>query len=306
MTNHTDARSVEPPVLWTRGQGCGELAGVLGNPVRASGDLITACLEHRPHLLVSRKLPGSFDLVSVAVPLEFEADRVGAVVAAVAGGPHSMLAASIARRLAVSLGVDAFGMYLHRPDPSSLAGAQRVAQNLTVQTGLPVRLVEGSEIPNLVAQVPDKSLLVFGAPGGALFRRLLFGPGARLRAKAPAGAVMVRRSEDRVFHRMQPPVFVSPLREAGDTLRVHPEETLAVVDNGRLVGVVRRAALLRLDGSAAVQTVMEPAVSLRIDQPLSAALALRDLFGPDPIPVTDQEGRLLGCLAPQAPNSDVA
>jgi CBS domain-containing protein len=154
---------------------------------------------------------------------------------------------------------------------------------------------------HLVQQLPAHSLLVLGAAGGALFQRIRFGPGARLRASAETGALVVRAAPTRVFQQVVEPVFVSPFRQVGDTLRVHPEEALAVVDNGVLVGLVRRAELLGAEASAQVGSVMEEPLSVRIDDPLEAADELRSLFGGAHIPVTNGNDRLVGGLLPVLP-----
>jgi hypothetical protein len=104
-------------VVWTRGNGCSELAELLSDvtPDRISGDLVEQCISQRADLLVSRRLPGSFDLVNVAVPLDFEPENVTGVVSAVAGGPHSFLAAETASRIGRRLGVEAEMISAVRP-----------------------------------------------------------------------------------------------------------------------------------------------------------------------------------------------
>jgi hypothetical protein len=68
-------------VVWTRGKGCAELAELLdrGSPTRVQGDLRTECIEARADLLVSRRLPPSFDFVSMAVPSDFVPGTVGSI-----------------------------------------------------------------------------------------------------------------------------------------------------------------------------------------------------------------------------------
>jgi CBS-domain-containing membrane protein len=95
---------------------------------------------------------------------------------------------------------------------------------------------------------------------------------------------------------MGEPVYVAPLREAADTLRFHEEKTLAVAEEGRLVGLVRRERLLGA-GSAPVGTVMEDAMSVKVDETMDEAWELEPAFGDDPIPVTDHEEYLVGGLS---------
>jgi len=139
-------------------------------------------------------------------------------------------------------------------------------------------------------------LLVLGAPGGSWLNRSRTGPGARLRRTAQAGAVIVRSAPDRVFRFMGEPVYVSPLRLADDTLRIHAEKTLAVADAGRLVGLVRREGLIEA-GASPVASVMEEAQSVRLDETILQARELEPTFGSDPIPVTDHDEYLVGGLS---------
>jgi hypothetical protein len=106
-------------VVWTRGRGCLELAEALGgsDSTRLHGDLVEGCIDERADFLVSKRLPAGFDLVNVAVPVDFDADKVTKVVATVAGGPHSLLAAETAVSIAGSLGVEA--EMLSSPPPST-------------------------------------------------------------------------------------------------------------------------------------------------------------------------------------------
>ena len=284
-------------VVWTRGKGCAELAELLASGVtaRIQGDLAEECIEHRADLLVSRKMPGSFDLVNVAVPVDFDPLKVTQVVATVAGGPHSLLAASTARTLASALDVNAEMVSAAGPEGSEVDAREVLEQLGDELPGVSRRVVQVEGFGELVEQLEPGALLVIGAPGGSWLQRSVMGPGAKLRRTAQAGAVIVRSAPERVFRFMGEPVYVAPLRAADDTLRFHREGTLAVADEGRLVGVVKRADLLEA-GASAVGTVMEEAVSVKQDDTLDEAQALEPTFGPDPIPVTDDDERLVGGL----------
>jgi hypothetical protein len=288
----------EMRVVWTRGNGCSELAELLSDtePDRIMGDLVEQCISHRADLLISRRFPGSFDLVNVAVPLDFVPGNVTRVVSAVAGGPHSFLAADTASRIGRRLGVEAEMLSAIRPgdDP-------RDAEVLLEHIGLSVpemggRVVEVEGVSDLVGSLDEGALVVLGAPGGSWLQRSMFGPGARLRSKAPAGAIMVRSAPDRVFRWMGEPVFVSPMRLADDTLLLHREKVLAVADEGMLIGLVRRESLEGA-GGAAVGSVMEEAVSAKVDETIAEAMELEPTFGKDPIPVTDHDEHLVGGLS---------
>jgi hypothetical protein len=288
----------ELKVVWTRGKGCLELAEVLGGDAvdRIQGDLAEGCLEERADVIVTKKMPSTFDLVNVAVPVDFDPSNVTKVVATVAGGPHSVLAAETAARLALRLGVEA-EMLSAAGTEDDIAAAREVLGQVGVnlpEVGRRVVVVDG--ISELVDGLEDGALLVLGAPGGAWLSRSRTGPGARLRRTAQAGVVVVRGAPDRVFRFMGEPVYVAPLRQADDTLRMHPEKTLAVADQGRLVGLVRREGLVRAGGDS-VASVMEEAMSVRLDETIHEARQLEPTFGPDPIPVTDHEENLVGGLS---------
>lgn len=285
-------------VVWTRGKGCLELAEALAGeePSRIKGDVSEECISERADVLVSKKLPSGFDLVNVAVPVDFEPEKVTKVVATVAGGPHSVLAAETAATLAANLGVDA-EMLSAAGDEHEIEAAQAVLDQ--VGASLPPierRVIVVDGIGELVDDLEDGALLVFGAPGGSWLSRSRTGPGARLRRTAQAGSIIVRSAPDRVFRFMGEPVYVAPLRQADDTLRLHKEHTLAVADAGRLIGLVRREGLVKAGGEP-VASVMEEAVSVKLDETLTVARELEPTFGPDPIPVTDHEEHLVGGLS---------
>lgn len=283
-------------VVWTRGRGCSELADLLGPSSRISGDPAKECIDQRADLLVSRRLPGNFDLVSVAVPVDFQPENVTSVVATVAGGPHSRLAAETAARLGTALGVPAEMVTARGPedDPTTVVEVlDHIGDDLPT---LARRVLEVDGVTELVESLDEGALLVLGAPGGSWLQRAMFGPGARLRRTAQAGAVIVRSAPDRVFRFMGEPVYVAPLRHADDTLRIHGENTLAVADEGRLVGLVRRQRLMEA-GFEPVHSVMEDAVSVRVHETMDEAWELEPTFGADPIPVTDEEEYLVGGLS---------
>ena len=287
---------VHPNVVYTRGQGCAELAELLSSsPKRVAGDLARACLESRADLLVTRKPPGGFDLVSVVVPIDFQPTEIKAVVAAVAGGPHSELNVAVAEALGRRLGVETFAATAYFAEAAEAEAHEtlgRVAASLPKMS----RLVIGASDPTeFITKLPERSLLILGEPGGTFLSRLFFGPGARLKAKAPAGAVMVRYAPPRVFQNMSDPVFFGPLHHAGDSLRLHSSALTAVVDNGVLVGVVRRSTLEAADPDVTLAELMDPPLSIPWDLMIDAIDS--DLMqGAGPTPVVDHAGRLIGAL----------
>jgi Mg/Co/Ni transporter MgtE len=72
-----------------------------------------------------------------------------------------------------------------------------------------------------------------------------------------------------------------------------------VVDNGVLVGVVRRSVLEAADPEVTISELMEPSISIPWDSPLES-LDIELGHGPGPIPVVDQAGRLIGALGSAA------
>ncbi len=284
-------------MLWTRGEGCGELAEAVsgGTAVRVVGDVSEEVIRHRARLLVSRKLSG-FDLASMAVPVRIETEKVSSVVAAVAGGPHSVLAASVAHRLGQALGVESFMACAYR-DEESKATAVSVIENLYTEVpGLEYRLVEAVDADGLISQLPGETLLVLGAPGGNWLQRTFFGPGAKLLSEAPAGAVVVRAEPERVFQRMSDPVFVGPMRDAADILLLHPEPVLAVVDRAVLVGVVRRSVLEEAGLGVMVGALMTEPVAVSLTDDMKAVEELSSVFEGAPVPVIDDQGLLVGSV----------
>ncbi len=285
-------------VVYTRGKGVHELAEALGaeDSGRVTGDVAESCLKQRADILVSKKLPSGFDLVNVVIPVDFDPERVTKVVATVAGGPHSALAAETAANLAKGLGVEAEMLSAARSD-DEIDSAQVILDQVGAHIpDLARRVVVVEGISELVDGLDDGALLVIGAPGGSWLNRSRTGPGARLRRTAQAGVVIVRSAPDRVFRFMGEPVYVSPLRLADDTLRIHSEGTLAVADAGRLVGLVRREGLVKA-GASPVASVREEAMSVRFDETIARARELEPEFGPDPIPVTDHDEYLVGGLS---------
>ena len=286
-------------VVWTRGRGCRELAELLcdAEPSRVQGDPVAACVTERADLLVARRFQTSFDLVDVAVPVDVEPDGVEAVVAAVAGGPHSALAARLAQRLGDALSVPA-SMVAAYDSRQGATGAEEVVEQIypTVPE-LEYRTMEADDMSDLVSRLPARSLLVFGAPGGGWIRRHVSGPGAQLRSKASVGVVMVRSAPRRVFQVMEEPVFVAPMMHARDTLRIRSESTLAVAEGGRLVGLVRRSRLSELEPDTPVGQAMEEPVSISHTAAVAEAAPLLPLFGEDPVPVVDDPTRHGGGLS---------
>ncbi len=295
--DHPDRRSFEPRVVWTKGRECRTLAELLGGDAAtpAGSDVKATCIEARATLLVTRHL-GSFDLCSVAVPDGFHPEATTSVVAAVGGGPHSRLAAAVADLLGRRLGVPARAVYGHRgPEERDLA--EEVLASIAA--AVPHLRTEPVETPNPAAMVdslPAGTLLVVGAPGGSWFQRQFFGPGARIRAKAPHGTIVVRHSPARVFQVMGPPVAFGPHMFVEDACLLAVGDHVIVAEEGKLVGTVSRRRLAEADPRQALGEVMEDPVFLTADEKVDDITELVGGRRPDPIPVVDATGRLVGVV----------
>ncbi len=283
----------DPAVVYTRGKGCAELAELLSaTATRVTGDLDDACVGARADVLVARKLPASFSLIHVAAPIDFDRKAITTVVAAVAGGPHSEFNVKLSDHLAYRLETDLI-----------IASAAYGGTPATVTDEIVARLgewapaakqlsVAATDPVDFVQNLPEGSLLVMGEAGGSLLSRMRFGAGARLRASAKGGAVIVRAAPARVFQVMEEPVFVSPLHLAADGRLLHHDQRLAVVDAGKLVGLVDQEKLRTAPNSATVDLLMEAPRALTPEMSLVEAAARLGEDGP--WPVVDEDGHMIG------------
>jgi len=284
-------------VLWTRGPGCAELAALLasGRAARVEGAIDQACVREQADLVVQRKL-SSFDLIDVAVPSDFDPDVVGHVVAAIGGGPHSTLAALVAERLGTALGVPATAVSGYR-DADDRAGAELLLSQTIAATSLDGTTVQVTKAADLIEQLPEKSLVVLGAAGGNWFQRQLSGPGHRLTAKAPAGAVVVRHSPLKAFQTMLPPSGLSPHLLTADALALMEYPVAPIVDGGAVLGVVRWAALMGLRRDEPIGSVTEDAPLVGVMEPAAAVEEVSEFYDGSPVPLVDGRGMLVG-MAP--------
>jgi len=293
-----EARSNGPElwtVLWTRGDGCEELAGILGKPVFAEGNLREKCIEARADLVVQRRLT-SFDLVDSVASNQFDVKQVTSVMAAVGGGPHSLLAGRVAQQVAVALGV-----------PGSLVSATRNAvEDVSIRENLdrigehvPAlerRLEQVTSAGGLLSTLDDGALLVLGAPGGSWLQRQFFGPGRQLIHAAPGGIVVVRSSPRRCFHAAEPATAIAPWLSVAEAVKLGGPSVVPVAAHGSLVGLFRLETARDAAEGATVQDVMEEPVFLSVDDPVDAASDLGSFFDGAPVPIVDHDGRLIGVL----------
>lgn len=288
-------------VIWSRGNGCSELATLLDPEARrVEGDLTDFTVQNRADLLVSKRFSASFEIIPTIVPFDVAFEEVQSVAALVAGGPHSELAARLAQRLAESLEVPAKLECAYENDGEQVNALTVVERLVALVPGVEAGIVQARSASEVIKHSGDNTLLVVGAPGGSFLQRQFFGKGARLIAKSAIGAVAVREAPRRVFHQMQDPEYVSPYMGAGDAARLMPGGLLAVVENGVLIGSVTGTALTMAGDGPRVADCMRESVSLdRLDAVDDAADRLR-LLGVPSLPVVDQDMNLLGTLSAES------
>lgn len=287
-------------VLFTRGPACAHIAELVsgGEAERVDGDLKTACISNRANVLVTSRA-GSFDLASTLVPSGIdEAHQPPAVIGAVGTGPHSPLVAATTTRLAHALGADAL-LVTMSAGPEDDRDALDVLESMEDHApGAETRLVRADHPTTLLESLPPTGLVVLGAPGGSWWQRQFFGAGRRLIHAAPAGSVIVRATDRRCFHSVTEMTAVGPLMQAADAAAITTSAVLPVVADGIVVGQVRVEDLQMADPHTPVGQLAETAITALADEPIGAITELAEALGGGPVPVVDDEGRLLGGVTP--------
>jgi CBS domain-containing protein len=286
-------------VLFTRGQGCGWIADLVsdGSAARVDGDLAAACIAHQANVLVTAKA-SSFDLANSLVLYSIdEATPPPAVVGAVGTGPHSPLVAETTARIAAGLGADA--LLVTMATDESDEDAKQVLKEMALRAPEAAgQLIVADSTAAFVAALPPDGLLVLGAPGGSWWQRQFFGAGRRLLHAAPAGAIVVKAVDRRCFHGLLPLTAFSPLMGASDAAAVMDGAVAPVVDDRKIVGLVRRSATEGAPAGTKLADVMENPVFALADDRVADIAELVSHFDGAPIPVVDQGGHLLGGIAP--------
>lgn len=294
-------------VAWTRGPGCLALAEALSDsePIAMSDDLRRSCIANRVEYLVTKKLT-SFDLVSAIVPHEVDLSSIDAVTAAVADGPHSPLAVDVAIQISAKLGIPASVATAYHTNEDRSVAEDRL-DHLTAEVDHPVEhvAVASDTASTIVESLSSSTLLVMGAPGGSWFHRQLFGPGHKLVVAAPAGAVLVRSVSRRAFMDAEDPTSTALGRHLAvvDAKRVLVDPVAPVVDEGKLVGIVRKSKLENAEHDALLGDVMDPPVFVDAGEPVENASELSSFLEGSPIPVVDDSHRLVGVLRPDVGES---
>lgn len=275
--------------VYVRGHGTESLATLIDTESERVQDNLTAeAIEHRADLLVAKRIGSGRGLLPVAAPRDIDLDRTDRVIAAVGGGPHSELAARVARAVGVARDVPS-RMICAYQEGSSPEGALSTVEHLAeLVPDLEYLVLPGAHVRDLLTMEGDGALLVLGAPGGSFLQRQYLGPGARLIAKAPVGAVVVQTAPRRVFHAMEEPQWVGAQMACRDALALHDVDPVPVVDAGVVVGCAHRADLER-GGAEPVKRVMSEV------EPVDAETELEDLESGPVRPVL-HDGRLVGLL----------
>lgn len=296
------ARIVSPyesrRIVWAGGREAKGLANVLnGAPAeRVGAHLATSCVDSRADLLVLSN-PTSFDLCSLAVPHAFDHVATRSIVAAVGGGPHSVLAATLADWLSLRLGVPACAVYGYRDPKEAGAGEEALSNTASRLPRLETRMVEAHSPAAMVGAFPPGTLLIVGAPGGSWFQRRFFGPGARIQAKAAGGTIVVKHNPSRVYQVMQPPVAYGPKMRVSDALELSEGSDVVVADHGTLLGVAAAEDLRAARGGLELLDVIGGDAFLSPEDEVSEVLGLLASHGGSPIPVVDDEMCLIGCVS---------
>ena len=286
-------------VGWSRGHACSEVAELLGagESFQISGDLRSSVIEGRADIVVMRRTT-KFDLVPSLVPRAVDVGSVGSVTAAVGTGPHGDLVVQIACMIGQRLRIPVEAVSVVRPSEDRGQAETRLETLANAWPNVEARIVEGDAATAVVDGMGPSALLVVGAPGGSWFQRQIHGPGHRLMVRAPAGALVVRSVARKCFQEMGDPhgAFVGVHTPTTEVARIAPHPVVSVVDDGRLVGVVRASEVVQHKHGVTVDDLMEPGISLQVDEPVDAADELADFFEGGPIPVTDVDGRLVGIV----------
>jgi len=296
-----DSNAFALRVLWTGTAEARDLARVLGEGVahQAGTNVVASCVKARATLLVAPAIT-SFELCSMAVPYGFTSSKTRLVVAAVGGGPHTLLAAHLAHRLSRQLGVPAFAVCGYGPSGLRAEAEGVLAEIADRLPDLAVQAVQTPRPAAIVEGLPAGTLVVVGAPGGNWLERRFFGPGARIRARAPDGVIVVKQAPTRVFQIMRPAVAFEPNMSASDAVVLSGDRHVIVAHGERLVGIAPLHALQEAPAGAELGEVAENPIFLIATQLTDHASELVDRYGDGPIPVVDTGGRLVGAVTASA------
>jgi hypothetical protein len=285
-------------VVWAGGSQARNLADALsgGEPLRSGPNLAASCIESKAALLVLSKRT-TFDLSSTATAHGFSRDKTRSIVAAVGGGPHSVLAATLADWLSLRLGVPASAVSGYS-EPSERSDAESALRaTLARLPGMDACTIEASSPSAMVRTLPPGTLLIIGAPEGSWFQRRFFGPGARIQAMASSGNIVVRHRPARIYHVMREPVAYGPHLRVSDALGAANGFDIVVAEHGELLGTVQADTMMNARSDLELHQVMVDGIFLAPEDTVSDAIALTSPSGRALIPVVDSNARVVGCVS---------
>lgn len=285
-------------VVWSGSSTQRDLAHLLadGAVVRAGPDIAKTLIDTKATLHVTTTIQ-PLTPASVAVPHKLNLGAVDEVVAAVGGGPHSELAATLARRAAEKLGVPGLTVTGYRRPEHRRAAEDTLTELAARGIDMPMDAVRAESPAELVDSLSPNAMLVIGASGGSWFHRQFFGPGVRLRVAAPCGVVVVRQDGLRVYQVMSTPAVVGSHMRIRNVLEVSPHPVVLVADQGRLIGTLHRHRLASLPPHVEVGTVVDTPVAVNADEPVDQiGLVLEEHLG-GPVGVVDRRGQLVGSVS---------
>lgn len=285
-------------VVWSGSRSCRVLAELLSPrpSIHVRRDSRQAIVAARATLHVTDRVPPG-GLCATVSPHDMRPDFVSGVVGAVGGGPHSRLVATVVRRAAERLGVSGRLITGYRSMDRRPQALRVLRDMASAGVRLPMEALLCERPPELLASLPEGSLVVIGAPGGSWFQRQLFGPGVRLLAAAPAGTLVVRDAPQRVFQVMRPARALGPQMRVRDAMEVSSGALVLVAEYGRLIGMVARDHMVGIPGHTSIGDIAEPAVSLSAEELVDDVLLVIDEHDGGPLGVVDHDGALIGTVS---------
>ena len=285
-------------VGWIKGESSHEVAELLCDiPVRLSGDLETACIDMNVDVVVAKRLPRS-DIVSAVVPIDFDAAAITSVAVAVGEGPHSPLAVSIAERVADSLGVPGRAIAAHRTSHQEEEAKQRLGRLVAPDSCLDRVVLHAPNPRSIADSLSRETLLVHGAAGGSFIERHLTGTGNRLTSRARGCVLVVKSSSPKCYQSAVSPTAyaLAPELLVADALQVMTDPFAPVVSARKLIGIVRIDTLVTVDPGSSIESSIIPVAGLNQRDPIRLAAFEREHLGPGPLPVVDDDGKLVGVV----------
>ena len=134
-------------------------------------------------------------------------------------------------------------------------------------------------------------------PEGSWFQRRFFGPGARIRAMASSGNIVVSHSPTRIFQVMQKPVAYGPSMRVSDALGLSGGRDVVVAEHGKLLGTVNSNTMMNARPDLEIHHLMNDGMFLDPQDEVSEAITLSWLRDGTVVPVVDANERFVGCVS---------